>query len=245
MKHALKILDTSLFDLCYNSNFGPVLSDEEEAERAEIEVVENDNANATDDEETDVLLDSVARTENDPTLDNDESRGVACVIQGGAQAPPPGRFWARRAPPLARRKNERGDPFLMKNWWKTLSKFKIFGASRHFQKGSPLSFSIFDTKNFSKFLTKGSPLISKNFWKVGPPLADFVRYAPGWILLKMILNFLFFVLSKFVLHLFPGVDLFSEIFLINSVFFQLGSGSGSGWKCGIRIRNRVGGSGYG
>ena len=74
MKHALKILDTSLFDLCYNSNFGPVLSDdEEEAERAEIEMVENDNANATDDEETDVLLDSVAQTENDPTFDDDES----------------------------------------------------------------------------------------------------------------------------------------------------------------------------
>ena len=105
-------------------------------------------------------------------------RGVACVIQGGAQAPP----WpilGPEGPPLARRKNERGDPFLMKNWWKTLSKFKIFGASRHFQKGPPLSFSIFDTKNFSKFLTKGSPLMSKIFEKSGPPLADFVRYAPG------------------------------------------------------------------
>ena len=46
------------------------------------------------------------------------------------------------------------------------------------------------------------------------------------LILCMILNFLFFVLSKFVLHLFPGVDLFSEIFLINSVFFHIGSGAG-------------------
>ena len=81
MKHALKILNTSLFDLCYNSNFGPVLSDdEEEAERAQIEVVENDNPNATDDKETDVLLDSLRKlkmilplmmmnpAENDPEL---------------------------------------------------------------------------------------------------------------------------------------------------------------------------------
>ena len=69
MKHALKILDMSLFDLCYNSNFGPVISDdEEEAERAEIPVVEYDNA--TDDEETDVLLNFVAQSEND--LDDDE-----------------------------------------------------------------------------------------------------------------------------------------------------------------------------
>ena len=40
---------------------------------AETEVVENDNANATDDEETDVLLDSVAQTENDPTFNDDQS----------------------------------------------------------------------------------------------------------------------------------------------------------------------------
>ena len=88
--------------------------------------------------------------------------GQAPLADFGPGGPPP-------PPSLARRKNERGDPFLMKNWWKTLPKFKIFDASRHFQKGPPLSFSIFETKNFSKFLTKGSPLISKNFWKVAPP----------------------------------------------------------------------------
>ena len=108
------------------------------------------------------------------------TRGVACVIQGGGPKPPPlADFGPGGPPPLARRKNERGDPFLMKNWWKTLSKFKIFGASRHFQKGPPYLFRFSTQKIFQNFLQKGPPYLKKFLKSRPPPLADFVRYAPA------------------------------------------------------------------